>query len=256
MQRFYTDVDYVPKDWGFAILLDNRPVKTPEGQVMLAPGVEELATQIRDEWAEQEETIDPNTMPLTQLITTAQDRIKGRTQEITATLIKYLDTDMICYYTPAPETLQNMQIDAWQPGHDWAAHKLGRTPVTTTGLQALSQDNSLHDIARRWLQQLDQWHMTIAQLAARSTGSPLLAMAFADAWISADDLYRARFVEDLYRAEIYNEDIYGPDPHQENERATFLREMRAAATLRDILAAQNAKSDKRKKLDFSIINSL
>jgi chaperone required for assembly of F1-ATPase len=249
MERFYTDVTYAPRDWGFAILLDNRPVKTPAGKVMLAPGVEELAAEIRDEWADQEEVIDPKTMPLTQLVTTAQDRIAGREHEIKATLLKYLDTDMICYYTPEPEALKARQEQAWQPGHDWAVRTLGQAPATTTGLAALNQDEKLHEMAGHWLASLDHWHMTIVQLAASSTGSPLLAMAFCDGRLGSDDLYRARFVEDLYRAGIYDEDVYGPDPHQETERTAFMREMRAAATLRDKLAAQKLNNDE-KKLDF------
>src|SRR3954454_16116100 len=65
-KRFYTATGVTEAADGFAISLDDRPVRTPFGRPLVAP-TRDIAEAIAAEWAAQNENIDPLTMPLTRL---------------------------------------------------------------------------------------------------------------------------------------------------------------------------------------------
>ena len=74
MKRFDKLVSTQSRSGGFLITLDGRPVKTALKNELLAPA-EELANAIVLEWSEQEEDIIPDSMPLTQILSTKIDRV-------------------------------------------------------------------------------------------------------------------------------------------------------------------------------------
>ncbi|MCB1721910.1 MAG: hypothetical protein KDI11_09165, partial [Alphaproteobacteria bacterium] len=99
MKKFYKLVSVHQDIGGWAVHLDGRPVKTPLKKTLLAP-TEALAASIQEEWAAQDETIDPETMPLTQILSTQIDRVSAQRDAMSAELLKFLDTDLICYRAP------------------------------------------------------------------------------------------------------------------------------------------------------------
>ena len=108
MKRFYKLVSTKKEPGGFGVCLDGKPVKTPSGTLLLAP-TENLADEIVKEWAAQEEIIVPDSMPLTQILTTKIDRISKERQAMSEAVMKYLDTDLLCYRTTEPPELAQMQ---------------------------------------------------------------------------------------------------------------------------------------------------
>src|SRR3981081_2893281 len=65
-KRFYANAGTVESPNGFAIALDDKPVRTPSGHPLVAP-TREIADVIVAEWDAQKEIIDPLTMPMTRL---------------------------------------------------------------------------------------------------------------------------------------------------------------------------------------------
>ena len=53
MKRFYREVEIVPVERGFAVMLDGQPIKTPAKQAMIVPNAA-LATAIAAEWEAQQ----------------------------------------------------------------------------------------------------------------------------------------------------------------------------------------------------------
>jgi len=84
MNRFYTLVSTHKTEGGYEIHLDGRPVKTPLKKVLLA-GNEGVANALQAEWAAQDDEIKPDSMPLTQIISTQIDRIGQERETIQAT---------------------------------------------------------------------------------------------------------------------------------------------------------------------------
>jgi len=76
MKRFYKLVSVDAVRNGFEIQLDGRNIKTPMKNILSAPS-RKLADAIMAEWAAQDKEILPDTMPLTQILSTRIDRVSN-----------------------------------------------------------------------------------------------------------------------------------------------------------------------------------
>ena len=73
-KRFWKTVATRPEQDGFAILLDDRPLKTPLKAPLLAP-TQALAEGIAAEWDAVEDKIDPRRMHLTRCANATIDKV-------------------------------------------------------------------------------------------------------------------------------------------------------------------------------------
>lgn len=227
MKKFYALVSLEEKPDGFAVLLDGRPIKTPEKSDMLAPN-QALAKAIRDEWSAQGEDILPDTMPLTQILSTKIDRVSRQRAAMTDMLLKYIDTDLVCYFAAQPPDLITAQEASWRPVLDWFAKQFGAELVITNGLVALYQSDALKQTVETHIRAMDDDIFTLFQLVAGLAGSVALGLMFTARAIDAQTLFAAIRIEERHNAAIANEDIHGPDPAQATSDAATQQDLTAA----------------------------
>ena len=55
-----------------------------------------------------------------------------------------------------------------------------------------------------------------------------MALAFSEGDITPEEIFEASYLEELYRGQIYNEDVHGAAPNEEAERELFKRDAKAA----------------------------
>jgi chaperone required for assembly of F1-ATPase len=232
MKRFYKLVSTREESGGFSILLDGKPVKTVGKKTLLAPR-RALADALMEEWAAQTDKIDPHTMPLTQIINTKIDRIPHERAAMTKILLEYLDTDLVCYRADYPPELADMQAKIWNPHLAWFAKKFGASLQTTTKLEALKQSEVAHAAVQKFMAALDDDHFTILQLVTALSGSLVLALAFTEQVITPEQVLEAARIEERYKAAIYDEAKYGPDPAQEKKDKATFRDLQAAQKFLD-----------------------
>lgn len=227
MKRFYTLVSTRKTDEGHAIQLDGKTVKTPLRQDLVAP-TKSLAEAIVLEWAAQEEKVKPETMPLTQLLTTAIDKIRDR-EAITESVMRYIDTDLVCYWTKEPEALAKKQKEIWGRWVKWFDEHFEVPLYTTQKIDAIKQDPEAHKRVWNYIETLDAYYFTVLHVTTSLSGSVILALAFSEGEATPDEVFEASYLEELYRGEIYNEAVHGAAPNEEAEREGFKRDMLAAA---------------------------
>src|SRR5205807_469752 len=80
------------------------PVNKPAGARLSVP-TRGLAEAIAAEWSAQGEEIVPATMPLMQLAATALDRVAPARARTVDQLVRYGETDLLCYRADAPPDL-------------------------------------------------------------------------------------------------------------------------------------------------------
>lgn len=208
---------------GFAIQLDGRDVKTPVGKALVVP-VRALADAIVAEWQEQGEDVAPATMPLTQLASTALDRVGPERATITGQMIKYAGTDLLCYRADFPPDLVERQARQWQPILGWAAEELGAPMTATCGIIAIDQPTEAMDALGTKLDSYDVWRLTAVQLATASMGSLLLALALAEGRLTGEEAFALSQLDETYQIEQWGEDAEAAQRRQ--------------ALKRDVLAAE------------------
>ncbi len=238
MKRFYKLVSISQELDGYSIKLDDRPVKTPAKGMLIIPN-EALANAVMVEWAAQEEQIIPDSMPLTQLISTKLDRISLERGVMSDTILNYLDTDLVCYLASSPPGAVKAQDAAWSPMRTWFNDRFAADLKTTDGLSAITQDQDTHTRVREFVEGLNDDHFTIAQLTTSLSGSLILALAFIERAITAKQLMNATFVDELFKADIYNEELHGGDPAQIKAQKAFKKDIDAAQIYLDSLKNNN-----------------
>ena len=115
-KRFYKSVTVTEQ---LGIALDGRSVKTPLKAPLVLP-TRALAEAVAAEWDAQIEVINPHAMPLTKLANTAIDRAIAEKSKITAEILEFAGSDMVCYRAESPAGLVLRQTTHWDPIIAWA----------------------------------------------------------------------------------------------------------------------------------------
>jgi chaperone required for assembly of F1-ATPase len=233
--RFYKSVALKDDMDGFAVVLDDRPVRTPARRMLAAPA-RELGVALVAEWDAQRETIDPAAMPLTRLANAIIDQVSIAPGPVRAEIEKYLGTDLLLYRAPEPAELRARQAQLWDPVLAWAAEILGARFVPTLGIVHVPQSAdtiaaasaSLPDGSKREPREL--WRLGAINVVTTLTGSALLAMALAAGRLDADAVWAATHVD-----EDWNMEFWGRDEFALQRRAFHFAELKAAATVLEVL---------------------
>lgn len=204
-KRFYKIVAVGEEGGQFRILLDGRPVKTPIKKTLETPH-RALAEAVAAEWQAQATEIDPVLMPLTRLLSTAIDRVANERAAMTASLLAYIDTDLMCYRAQHPNVLKQRQATVWQPILDWleATHGIGL--CVAEGILPVTQPASARAAAEHLLSTLSVETFTAAQAAAGATGSVALGIALAQGRITPAEAFAASILDETYQNETWGKD--------------------------------------------------
>ncbi len=222
--RFYAHAGLVEDPDGFAIALDDKPVRTPSGRTLVAPN-RDIADGIVAEWDAQQETIDPMTMPLTRFVNSVIDAVADRVEAVTDDVAKYFGSDLLFYRAGHPEALVAREAAHWDPIVFWAADALGAHFILAEGIVHVRQPDSAIAAARAALP-TDPWSIAALHAVTTLTGSALLALALMRGVIDQDQAWAAAYVE-----EDWNIEQWGGDEEIAARRAARLVDFRAAATI-------------------------
>lgn len=205
-KRFYKEVTVGGEGEQWSILLDGRTVKTPAKQTLELP-VEAVARLVADEWQAQETLIDPRKMPLTRLVNTALDGISADPQAVHEDILRFSSTDLLCYRADSPQELVTLQGEKWDPVMDWAANVLGASFILAEGIMHQEQPREAVAAFAVTLRKYDHV-IDLASLHTITTitGSAILALAFAEGFLSADDVWDLAHVDENWQIGQWGED--------------------------------------------------
>lgn len=114
MKRFWKDVGVSEAEGGFSVTLDGRALKSQGKRAQVVP-YRALAEALAAEWAAQGEEIDPAGFMLRDLADMAIDVIAEDRAGSIAGLLRYAETDTLCYRAEPDEPLHARQIELWEP---------------------------------------------------------------------------------------------------------------------------------------------
>lgn len=233
MKRVYKLSSHTKTEDGFVIQLDGKAVKTPSGQPLAAPN-RSMADEIVKEWASQGEAIVPDSMPITQILTTAIDRMRER-DSLTKSLLKYLDTDLLCYRVKEPQDLTRRQKETWDRWLTWFDEHFESPLEVTYGIEALKQDEDTHKQIWNYLEALDEYYFAVLQIVTSASGSIVLGLAFLEHEATPDDVFAAAELEEIYHADIAGEAEHGADPVQERRQKALRHDLDASRRFLELL---------------------
>jgi len=206
MKRFYKTVSVAPADGGFAVLLDNRPVKTPGRNALILPS-EKLAQAIAAEWRGQGDDVVATTMPLLRLANTVIDGVVANRDEVIGAILRFGENDLLCYRAHQPPELAARQTAGWDPVLDWVAERHGARMRVAGGLTHVDQPPQALAALRQALQGFDPFTLGALHVIASVTGSTILALAVADGFLSGARAFELSRIDETYQTEKWGEDV-------------------------------------------------
>jgi chaperone required for assembly of F1-ATPase len=228
-RRFYDKAAAAASAEGYAVRLDDKPVRTPAGRVLAAPKLA-LAHAIAAEWEAQREVIDPAKMPLTRVANAIIDGVVDRPGPVAAEVKKYLASDLVCYRANAPRGLVERQARHWDPILHWAGETLGARFILGESVIHVAQPASALTAARAHIPG-DPWRLGAVHVVTTLTGSALIALALSRGRLTADEAWTAAHVD-----EDWNTEQWGRDELALERRAFHFAELQAAAAVLGALA--------------------
>ena len=203
-KRFYTRVASVAAPEGFAITLDEKPVRTPSRKTLTAP-VQSLAEMLVAEWSAQAEFIDPMSMPLTRLANSVIDGVVENAAVVAEDIVKFSGSDLLFYRAAHPAELVAREAAAWDPVLFWLADELGAHFIIAEGIIHVSQPEQAVNVVRAALP-TEPWPVAALHLVTTITGSALLAVALWRGKLDADQVWAAAHVDDDWSVEHWGMD--------------------------------------------------
>jgi chaperone required for assembly of F1-ATPase len=223
-KRFYAKAGLSETLNGFAVTLDDKPIRTPSGRQVVVP-VRQIAEAIVAEWEVQKEFIEPLTMPMTRFANSVVDAVVDRVDAVTEDIAKYFQSDLLFYRAAHPEALVAREAAHWDPVLFWAADTLGAHFILAEGIVHVRQPDPAVAAARAALP-ADPWSVAAMHVITTLTGSALLALALLRGVLDRDQVWAAAHVD-----EDWNGERWGVDDEVAARRAARLVDLRAAASI-------------------------
>ena len=223
-KRFYATAGVASAPDGFAVTLDDKPVRTPSRRALVAP-TREIGEAIASEWAAQNDIINPMTMPLTRLANSVIDAVADRVEAVVDDVAKYFESDLLFYRAGHPDALVERESRHWDPVLFWAADTLQAHFILAEGIVHVRQPDQAVAAARAALP-TEPWSIAALHVVTTLTGSALLALALMRGVLDEDRVWSAAHVD-----EDWNSAQWGVDGEVAARRAARLIDFKAAARL-------------------------
>lgn len=220
-RRFYKTTSVTERDGGFAVLLDERSLRTPGGTLFTAP-TRALADLCASEWEAQGEYIVPATMPASQLAFATLDWTKKNRDQLCDYVTGFGETDLCCHRADTPADLVAAQAKLWDPIVKWAANDLGVALPVVSGIVAARVEPATLAKIRAHAAALDDFHLTALSQSTGLAGSALIGLAFVRGELDAEQAFQAASFDNLWSLQRWGEDAEARarlDHHQAEFRA-------------------------------------
>lgn len=225
-KRFYKEVGIREGEAGFAIELDGKTVKTPARRPLAVP-TEALALLVAAEWERQVDVINPTIMPVTRLVNTALDGVADDREPVFQEIVRFSNSDLLCYRADAPEKLVERQSLRWGSVVDWVEDRIGARFILVEGVIHREQPVETLAAFAAALRKYDS-ALELASLhtVTSLTGSALLAFAFAEGRLTPDEVWSVAHLD-----EDWTNEQWGSDAAAEHRRAARFVEFQAATDI-------------------------
>ena len=205
-EKFYKHADFASEGDRYHLLLDGRKARTPSKNY-LAVKTGEAASLLAAEWNAQERVINPAEMHVTRIINAAIDHVTDKMADVSAEIVKYAGSDLICYRAGEPDKLVERQRAVWDPVVDWMRDQFGIRLNLAEGVIFVAQSpqtiGSIHSVITSYD---DPVALSALHVLTTLSGSVALALAVAKGHMSATDAYDASELEADFTAEVWGVD--------------------------------------------------
>jgi len=204
---------------GYLVQLDNKSIKTPLLNKLHAPN-EQIAQIMAQEWYNQDEQINPHSMPVTTICNTTIDNPTGISkEELIDALLEFFHTDTIVCLADDPEKLVEYQEQLWSPIHRWFEDKFKVEVYSSANLFTLSQSDEALETMRAHLHTYNIWQLYGLQTSIDAIKSFILPLAVIYGRITVEEAVRLSRLEINFQTLRWGNVEYAHDIEEQNQKA-------------------------------------
>ena len=205
MKRFYKQVSVAPEGSGWRVLLDGKPIRTPAKAAQVVPS-EALAQVMALEWSEQEPEIDPTAFIFRDMADYAIDVVARDSAAAAADLLRYAETDTLCYRAEAGEALHDRQSEVWEPLLRAAEARWDVHFERVDGILHRPQPEATLTRMAAVLVPLDAFTLGALTTLTTLTASLVIGLAALEPGANGETLWAAANLEEDWQAELWGKD--------------------------------------------------
>ncbi|CAG8449163.1 16599_t:CDS:2 [Acaulospora morrowiae] len=186
----------VTKNNTYQIALDKHTLKTPAGAPLITSN-KHLAALIAGEWESQKTLLKQHSLPLTSLVARSIDTFEknpSERQEVITRLLRYLDTDTVCYQEIYPDILVILQRQYWDPIVDWVKKCYGVDIKITNNIIGI-QPPETKDRLKAVVERFDDLKLSAFERATMISKSFLIGLGLVERKLTVEEAFKASQVE-------------------------------------------------------------
>jgi chaperone required for assembly of F1-ATPase len=230
MKRFYKAVTVSPAGERWQVMLDGRAVKTQGGRAQLVP-TRALAEALAAEWAGQGEQIDPGAFLLRDMADHALDVIASDRIAVIADLLRYAETDTLCYRADPGEPLEARQNEQWEPLLEAAEVRWDIHFIRIAGVIHQPQPTATLARLEAVLDALDEFALAALTPLTTLAASLVIGLAALEPGAEVEALWDAASLEEDWQGEFWGSDAEA-EARRKKRYASFAAAVRFAELTR------------------------
>ena len=210
MKRFYRAALAAEVSGGWQVQLDLRGVKTVAGAAQLVPNAA-LAETLAAEWAAQGETIEPASFVLRDLADYAIDVVAPDPAGAARAMLRFAETDTLCYRAEPDEPLAARQDEVWEPLLRAAEARYDVHFERIAGVLHRPQPPATLSRLEQVLLAQEPFTLSALNTMAGLAASLVVALAALEPEADPDALWSAANLEEDWQAEQWGQDYEAAD---------------------------------------------
>jgi chaperone required for assembly of F1-ATPase len=222
MKRFWKDATVEDTGSGWRVLLDGRPIRTQAtGAPQLVP-TRPMAELLAAEWAAQGPEIDADAFPLRDMADYAIDMVAGAKAATIDKLLRYAETDTLCYRADPDEPLWKRQHSVWEPLVTAFEAREGVRLERVSGVLPRPLRADTLAALRARLEGLDPFTLAALEAMTSLSASLCVGLSALDPAVDPESLWAAAELEETWQVELWGSDALAEERRAKRKR-DFLR---------------------------------
>jgi chaperone required for assembly of F1-ATPase len=226
MKRFWKEVSVEPEGDGWQVTLDGRRVRTQGGRAQVVP-TRAIAELMADEWRAQGEEIDPAAFRARDLANYALDLVAADRAQAVAKILRYAETDTLCYRADPDEPLHKRQWAEWEPVVTAFEAREGVKLERVSGIVHRPQPAETLARLQQRLEALDPFTLAALEVLASLSASLTVALSALEPDADPAALWAAAELEETWQVELWGSDALAEERRQ-RRAADFLHAVQFA----------------------------
>ena len=184
-------------DGVFNLFINNKEIKTPEKVSFNFK--EKIFPNLILKEIKKFKLKNLNQSTYYNIFSLAKDKIQVDKQKYIEEVLKYINTDLICYWENKPDDLYTLQLDNWNS----QLKKLKKEELNfdyTLNITPIKQNKSSIVLLKKKLIQLDDIILSCLLIITKITSSVLLSYLFITNRIKPIDLYNNTYLHEIWQS--------------------------------------------------------